>query len=70
MPPRKFWEPILDYGRTHSEVRPDVSNREAIRGIMYLQFFMTSNKEFFPGPAQARWCAETILVGGLLHRNG
>jgi hypothetical protein len=66
----EFWEPILDYGRARGELRPDLSNREAIRGIMYLQFFISSNKEFFPGAAQARWFAETFLVGALLHRNG
>ena len=66
----EFWEPILDYGRARGELRPDLSTREAVRGIMYLQFFLTTNKEFFPGQAQAREFAETFLVGGLLHRNG
>lgn len=66
----EFWEPLLDYGRARGEFRPDLSTREAVRGIMYLQFFVSGNKEFFPGPDRAREFAQTFLVGGLLQHSG
>jgi AcrR family transcriptional regulator len=65
----EFWDTIFDYGRAQGELRPDVTNRDLLRGITYVQFFMSSNKVFFPGAAQARWFLQTFVLEGLLARD-
>ncbi len=45
----QFWEPLLQYGRTRGELRPDLTNREIIRWFFLVQYMLIMNRSIFRG---------------------